>query len=126
VTRFAEESDADTTKGGRGGISSGVLGLRMQLERMDVTAQPNYFAHMQQQQQELKAAPVQPRPPLNRSVSASAALSLPSLSFPALNPQQQQQQQQHALNPQQQQQQQQQSSTPALQSARLPGTQFVV
>ncbi len=82
----------------------------MQLERMDVTAHPNYFAHMQQQ--ELKAAPVQPRPPLNRSVSASAALSLPSLSFPALNPQQQQQQQQ--------------SSTPALQSTRLPGTQFVV
>jgi hypothetical protein len=112
LTLVAEESDADTMKGGRSG-SGGALGLRMQLDRLDLSTQASYFADMHQQQ--VKVAPAQSHPPLSRSVSAGAIMSVPSLAFPGLNQQ-----------PQQQQQQQQHSNMHASLPVRLPGTQFVV
>jgi hypothetical protein len=63
------------------------------------------------------ASALQSHPALNRSASSGAAMSVPSLSFPALNQQQQQQQQQK---------QQQPGSAPSSLPVRLPGTQFVV
>jgi hypothetical protein len=94
-------------KGGRGG---GSLGLRMQLERMELVSHASYAADAPKQ---MNAAPVQPHAPLNRSASVGAAMSVPSLSFPVLSQQQQQQQQQT-------------STSPASLPVRLPGTQFVV
>jgi hypothetical protein len=121
---FTEESDAETMRGGRGGAGGGVLGLKMQLDRMGLRAnsdgidseQPamhsSYFADMQRlQQARAGASALQAHPALSRSASSGAAMSVPSLSFPALN---------------QQQQQQQPGSAPASLPVRLPGTQFVV
>jgi hypothetical protein len=120
---FSEESDAETMRAGRGG---GVLGLRLQLERMGLRAssggadavsdQPvvhsSYFADVQHLQHQSKAAAsaLQAHPALSRSASSGAAMSVPSLSLPALN----------------QQQQQQPGSAPASLPGRLPGTQFIV
>ena len=102
MTLIAEESDAETMKGGRGG---GSLGLRMQLERMELVSHAGYAADAQKQ---MNTAPVQPHAPLNRSASVGAAMSVPSLSFPALS------------------QQQQTSTSPASLPVRCPGAQFVV
>jgi hypothetical protein len=104
LTLFAEKSDFEAMKGGRGG---GSLSLRMQLERMELVSHAGYAADAPKQ---MNAASVQPHAPLNRSPSVGAAMSVPSLSFPA----------------QSQQQQQQTNISPASLPVRLPGTQFVV
>ena len=112
----AEESDADTMRGGRGGGNGSSLGLRMQLDRMglgsgavdkvQLVTHSSYFADVQQQQQMNVSS--QAHPPLIRSASAGAVMSVPSLSLPVLN------------------QQQQPSNAPASLPVRLPGTQFIV
>ncbi len=84
------------------------LGLRLQLERMELVSHAGHAADAQKQ---LNTAHVQPHAPLNRSAFVGAAMSVPSLPFPALS---------------QQQQQQQTSTSPASLPSRLPGTQFVV
>ena len=113
----AEESDADTMRGGRGGGNGSSLGLRMQLDRMglgsgaadkvQLVTHSSYFADVQQQQKQQMNVSSQAHPPLIRSASAGAVMSVPSLSLPVLN-------------------QQQPSNAPASLPVRLPGTQFIV
>jgi hypothetical protein len=77
------------------------------VDKVQLVTHSSYFADVQQQQQQMNVSS-QAHPPLIRSASAGAVMSVPSLSLPVLN------------------QQQQPSNAPASLPVRLPGTQFIV
>lgn len=77
-------------------------------DKVQLVTHSSYFADVQQQQKQQMNVSSQAHPPLIRSASAGAVMSVPSLSLPVLN------------------QQQQPSNAPASLPVRLPGTQFIV